>query len=84
MVEMLIQSHQSAIDILPALPDALPDGSISGVCARGGFELDFNWENGELGEVTVLSKAGETLRIRYKGEVKEMETEVGKTYFINF
>jgi alpha-L-fucosidase 2 len=84
MIEMLIQSHQSAIDILPALPDALPNGSISGVCARGGFELSFEWENGELGEITVLSKAGESLRIRYKGELKEIETEEGKTYSVSF
>ncbi len=84
MVEMLIQSHQSAIDLLPALPDALPDGSIYGVCARGGFELSFSWENSELQEVSVLSKAGEPLRLRYKGEVKEMETEKGETYKISF
>ena len=84
MVEMLIQSHQSAIDILPALPDALPNGSISGVCARGGFELSFSWANGVPGEVKVLSKSGETLRVRYKGETKELETEKGKTYKINF
>jgi alpha-L-fucosidase 2 len=84
MVELLIQSHQGFIDLLPALPDALPNGSLKGVCARGGFELTFDWEKGELGQVSVLSKAGETLKIRYKGQMKEMETEEGKTYDIVF
>jgi len=84
MVEMVIQSHQSTIDLLPALPDALPDGSISGVCARGGFELSFSWEGKKLGEVSVISKSGGKLRIRYQGEVKEMETEKGETYKLNF
>ncbi len=84
MVEMLMQSHQNVIDLLPALPDALPDGSIYGVCARGGFELSFSWKEGILTDVSVLSKAGEPLRIRYKGEVQEMETEKGETYDITF
>jgi len=44
IIEMLIQSHLGTIDLLPALPDAIPGGRIAGVCARGGFELDFEWE----------------------------------------
>jgi len=45
---MLIQSQLRTIDLLPALPDALPNGKISGICARGGFELAFEWLNGKL------------------------------------
>ena len=80
IIEMLVQSHLSSIDILPALPSALPDGQISGVCARGGFELSFSWKDGLLQEVEVLSKAGEPCSLRYGEHQSEFETEAGKRY----
>jgi alpha-L-fucosidase 2 len=80
IIEMLIQSHQSTIDLLPALPSALPEGQISGVCARGGFELAFSWEEGILQEVEVLSRAGESCRLRYGEHQTEFGTEKGKRY----
>ncbi len=83
IVEMLIQSHLDRIDLLPALPDALPSGSISGVCARGGFELSFDWENGDLRRLTVLSKAGKRCDIRYKDKSIAFDTQMGKTYMLN-
>ena len=80
IIEMLIQSHLSTIDLLPALPSALPDGKISGVCARGGFELSFSWEDGKLQEVEVFSKAGETCYLHYGNHIREFKTEKGKFY----
>jgi alpha-L-fucosidase 2 len=80
MIEMLVQSQLNEISILPALPDALPSGKISGVCARGGFELNFNWEAGKLQKIEVLSKAGQKCILRYGDKVVEMVTEKGKTY----
>ena len=80
IVEMLVQSHLSAIDILPALPSALPEGNISGVCARGGFELSFSWTGGMLSALEVKSNAGEDCRIRYRDQVVEFETIPGGTY----
>ena len=80
IVEMLIQSHQSTIDLLPALPLALPNGTIAGVCARGGFELSFNWKDGILNEVEVYSKAGETCPLRNGENSIEFKTEQGKRY----
>lgn len=80
MIEMLVQSHLGSIDILPALPDALPSGKIDGVCARGGFELAFSWNGGKLDKLQVLSKAGEKCILRYGGKVVELTTEKGKIY----
>lgn len=80
IIEMLMQSHLSAIDLLPALPLALPQGHISGVCARGGFELSFNWEDGVLNEVEVLSRAGENCNLRYGEHEVSFNTEKGKRY----
>jgi alpha-L-fucosidase 2 len=83
IVELLVQSHLNRIDILPALPDALPDGSVSGVCARGGFELSFSWGNGVLQNVEILSKAGKKCTLRYKDKIIEFATEEGKSYQLN-
>jgi alpha-L-fucosidase 2 len=80
MIEMLVQSQLNEIAILPALPDALPSGKITGVCARGGFELTFNWEGGKLQKLQVLSKAGQKCKLHYGEKVVEMATEKGKTY----
>jgi len=63
ITEMLVQSHEGSIDLLPALPDEWSEGHFDGVCARGGFELDFKWKNKTISEVEILSKAGEICRI---------------------
>ncbi len=59
ITEMLLQSHESVIDFLPALPKEWSEGSFEGVCARGGFELNFQWKNNKLTQANILSKAGE-------------------------
>jgi alpha-L-fucosidase 2 len=77
---MLIQSHLNRIDLLPALPSALSRGGIKGVCARGGFELSFSWEEGILQQVEVLSKAGGKCQLRYGEHTIEFDTEKGTSY----
>jgi len=83
IIELLVQSHNSTIDILPALPDMYPAGSIQGVCIRGGFEMDFKWENKVLRSVTVRSKAGKFCKLKYKDKTIEFNTQVGKAYLLN-
>lgn len=80
IIEMLIQSHLDKIDLLPALPDALPEGKISGVCARGGFELSFHWANSQLQEVEIFSKAGNKCTLKYKNKTIDIDTQKGTTY----
>lgn len=80
MVEMLIQSHLSTIQILPALPSSLPNGSIAGVCARGGFDLSFQWSEGILTAIEVLSKTGQECHLAYKDNTISFPTIAGKTY----
>jgi alpha-L-fucosidase 2 len=80
LAEMLLQSQGDAIELLPALPSALPQGNIKGICARGGFVFDFEWQNGKLKNVNVLSKLGKTCRLNYAGKTINMETQKGKSY----
>ena len=80
IVELLIQSNLSRIDILPALPDAYPTGRVAGVCARGGFELDISWENMGLKNITVRSKAGKVCKLAYGSKTIEFATQTGNEY----
>lgn len=64
IAEMLVQSHAGEIYLLPALPKAWPTGKVTGLKARGGFEVDMEWENGQLTKAVVYSELGGNCRIR--------------------
>ncbi|MBT4400606.1 MAG: glycoside hydrolase family 95 protein [Bacteroidetes bacterium] len=78
--EMLMQSHAGEIQLLPALPSAWSTGSVKGLCARGGFEVDIAWEDGVLTGVTIHSKSGQAVRVTYNKRTWKSKTEAGKTY----
>ncbi|HKJ89922.1 MAG TPA: glycoside hydrolase family 88 protein, partial [Oceanipulchritudo sp.] len=90
IAEMLLQSHEvvSAFDdqqgsakpvihLLPALPEAFQDGSVSGLRARGGFEIDMSWESGELTTLTVRSERGGEGRLRHGLRVEDISLKAG-------
>lgn len=84
VAEMLLQSSPSEINLLPALPDAWPAGSVNGLRARGGFELDLVWKNGKLEKVTVYGKPGGTTRLIYRDKAREIQLGAGENQTIMF
>jgi alpha-L-fucosidase 2 len=70
VTEMLMQSHDGFIKLLPALPDEWNDGEFKGVCARGGFELDFIWKNKMVKTLVIVSKAGASCKLELKPGMK--------------
>lgn len=82
IAEMLIQSHAGKINLLPALPKDWPYGRVEGLKARGGYEVDIEWENNELVKAVINSKTGKKCRISYKGIEKEIELRPGKSITI--
>ena len=83
ITEMLLQSQNNCLELLPALPAALSKGEVKGLCARGGFECNIKWENGKLQSVDVLSKAGNDCYLRYRDKLVRFSTIKGKTYRFN-
>ena len=82
--EMLIQSYDETIHLLPALPDAWADGSISGLKAVGNFTVSETWADKKLTEATVTSVKGGELRVQYGDELLTMMTYPGETYNFYF
>lgn len=85
VAEMLIQSHEPGIiRILPALPEAWLSGEVKGIKARGGFTLDFNWENGEVKKVKILSTQGRKVILFADGSEIELELKSGESIEMEF
>ena len=78
IAEMLLQSHEGYLHLLPALPDCWRDGSFKGLCARGGFTLCAEWHDGKVVHVSVLAKAGGTLKMLVGEQYIEKELAAGE------
>src|SRR5207244_1517310 len=84
IAEMLLQSHVRdpktgvvEINLLPALPKAWQRGSVSGLRARGGFEIDIAWSSGVLDSATIRSKLGNPCKLRYRNQSTDLTVAAG-------
>ena len=77
--EMLMQSGDNKIELLPALPEQWKDGSVSGLCARGGFEVNFKWKDGKVRDCSIKAKTNSSVTLLYNGQQKTVKLKAGKT-----
>ncbi|MHC0439356.1 glycoside hydrolase family 95 protein [Flavobacterium sp. 3-210] len=78
VAEMLVQSDENEIRLLPALPDAWEEGSVKGICARGGFEIEMNWSNKTIQKLIVSSKIGGKTTLIFGDKKQEVVLKKGE------
>ncbi|MDT8400389.1 MAG: hypothetical protein RQ743_01735 [Bacteroidales bacterium] len=66
--QMLLQSHNGIIHLLPALPAAWDEGSVKGLMPRGGFECDISWKDGKLTKAVIRTEKGGQVEVKYGNE----------------
>ena len=76
--EMLVQSDGDTISLLPALPKAWKDGEVSGICARGGYELKMKWTDSKVVELTVKAKNKGKVKVAVNGRIITVKTKADK------
>lgn len=84
VIEMLLQSHGNKIELLPALPDAWPEGSVKGLCARGGFEVSFDWAEGKPQKIKISSKKGGKTVLVCRPKEKEIYLKAEETITVDW
>jgi alpha-L-fucosidase 2 len=83
IAEMLVQSSEGTVELLPALPKVWNEGSVSGLRVRGGFEVDIAWREGKLKSAMLRSTLGGNCRVHYGAKTLNLSTKKGGTYDIS-
>jgi len=84
MAELLLQSHAGILELLPAIPSAWKNGSVKGLKARGGFEVNLKWKDGTLQIAEILAIKSGNCNILYREDVQSKVLEKGEKWVVNF
>lgn len=79
VIEMLMQSSEEDITLLPALPEQWKDGSVKGICARGNFVIDMNWKNGRVISLSITSRKGGKTRVNFNNKSVKINLKANET-----
>ena len=77
---MLMQSSATTITLLPALPKEWKDGSVSGICARGGFVVSMTWRDGRVTALSVTARTGGKTTLKFNGRNRKISLKAGETW----
>ena len=77
--EMLIQSQDGRIELLPAIPEEWKDGAVSGLCARGGYEVAFEWKDGKVRDCSIKARQNGSVTLLYNGQQKTIKLKANQT-----
>ena len=84
IAEMLLQSHNGEVHLLPALPPSWKTGSVKGLCARGGMTVNIVWEDGKLVSAEICPKTDRKVRVRYGDKVRTVSLDAGVAYRLDY
>lgn len=84
IAEMLLQSHTGTLELLPALPYAWPDGEVRGLKARGGYQVDMEWEAGRLRKAVITASGQGECRVGYRGRERTVLLEPGESVVLDW
>ncbi|MBR5326057.1 MAG: hypothetical protein IKU49_06160 [Prevotella sp.] len=76
---MLIQSKDGVIELLPAIPEVWSEGKVSGLCARGGYEVSFEWKGGYVRDCSIKARQNSTVTLLYNGQRKTIKFKANQT-----
>ena len=74
-----LKNNQAVIELMPAVPEAWKEGHVSGLCARGGYEVSFEWKDGYVRNCTIKAKKAGTITLLYNGQQKTVKFKAGQT-----
>ena len=77
---MLMQSTESSISLLPALPEAWKDGRVEGICARGGFVVDMTWKDGRVTDLRITARADGKTQLCFNEQKKRISLKAGESW----
>ena len=78
-MQSTIQNGKAIIELLPAVAETWKEGSVSGLCARGGYELSFEWKDGNVRDCSIKAKKAGIVTLLFNGQQKTLKMKAGQT-----